>query len=156
MADQFEPFGEMLRRYREAAGQSQEELAERADLTKNAIGALERGERRRPYPDTIRRLAAALGLPDAERAALAAAARGGAVQPSQAPPTAPAIPPAPGLPRYLEPLIGRERETEALLHLLGEGEVRLLTLTGPGGVGKTRLAGELARAALDIFPDGVA
>ena len=146
----------MLRRYREAAGQSQEELAARADLTKNAIGALERGERRRPYPDTIRRLAAALGLSDAAREALAAAARGGVVRPSQAPPAVPATPQPLDVPAYLEPLIGRERETATLLHMLGQPEVRLLTLTGPGGVGKTRLAGELAWAALGIFPDGVA
>ena len=146
----------MLRRYREAAGQSQEELAARADLTKNAIGALERGERRRPYPDTIRRLAAALGLSDAAREALAAAARRGIARPFQAPPAVPATPQPPEVPAYLEPMIGREQEAETLLHLLGQSAVRLITITGPGGVGKTRLASELARAALGIFPDGVA
>jgi transcriptional regulator with XRE-family HTH domain len=65
-------FGEQLRRYREAVGLSQEELAERAALTANAIGALERGERGRPYPDTVRRLADALGLDEAQRAELIA------------------------------------------------------------------------------------
>src|SRR3712207_6389594 len=135
----------MLRRYREAAGQSQEELAARADLTKNAIGALERGERRRPYPDTIRRLAAALGLSDMAREALAAAARGGNARPPHAPPAAPAIPQPSEAPAYLERLIGREQETDTLLHLLEQPEARLITLTGPGGVGKTRLASELAR-----------
>jgi transcriptional regulator with XRE-family HTH domain len=57
-----ETFGGVLRRFRERAGLSQEELAERAGLTANAIGALERGERQRPYPQTVRQLADALAL----------------------------------------------------------------------------------------------
>ena len=68
-------FATRLRRFRDAAGLTQEELAERAGLTVNAIGALERGERRRPYPHTVRVLGDALGLDDTERAELAAAAR---------------------------------------------------------------------------------
>ena len=55
-------FGRQLRARREAASLSQEELAERANLTAKAIGALERGERRRPYPNTVRALCAALDL----------------------------------------------------------------------------------------------
>ncbi len=43
-------FGEQLRRYRELAGLTQEQLAEKAGLTPKAVGALERGERRQPYP----------------------------------------------------------------------------------------------------------
>jgi len=45
----FASFGEQLRRHREAAGLTQEELAERASLTAKGISALERGERQRPY-----------------------------------------------------------------------------------------------------------
>lgn len=63
-------FGEQLRRLREAAGLTQEELAARANLTANAISALERGERRQPYPHTVRALADALELPEDERATL--------------------------------------------------------------------------------------
>ena len=66
------PFRALLRRYRELAGLTQEALAERAGLTANAIGALERGERQRPYPHTIRALADALNLSDTERATLIA------------------------------------------------------------------------------------
>src|SRR5688572_28335904 len=77
LAGQQERFGERLRLHREAAGFSQEELAERAGLSANAISALERGERKRPYPDTLRRLAEALGLSDAARSALAATLRCG-------------------------------------------------------------------------------
>ena len=65
-------FGAQLRRYREAAGLSQEELAERASLTAAAVGALERGERRRPYPHTVQVLATALDLDGDRRAALIA------------------------------------------------------------------------------------
>ena len=63
----------MLRRLRESRSLTQEELAERAGLTAKAIGALERGERRRPYPHTVRSLADGLALDDDERSALVAA-----------------------------------------------------------------------------------
>ena len=56
------PFGERLRRLRVAAGLSQEALAERAGLSTQAIGALETGKRRRPYPHTVAALAEALDL----------------------------------------------------------------------------------------------
>ena len=70
--EQESTFGARLRRLREAAGLTQEELAERAGLSRNAISSLERGERKRPYPHTVRSLAEALGLSEDERAALLA------------------------------------------------------------------------------------
>ncbi|HYO35554.1 MAG TPA: helix-turn-helix transcriptional regulator, partial [Geodermatophilus sp.] len=63
---------DLLRRWRRRAALSQEELAARAGLTAKAVSALERGERRRPHPHTLRALAAALELDDADRAALTA------------------------------------------------------------------------------------
>src|SRR5215467_7662554 len=68
-------FGALLRRYRQAAGFSQEELAERAHLSREAISTLERGTRRAPRQETIDLLAEALSLGETERAALEAAAR---------------------------------------------------------------------------------
>lgn len=79
--------GALLRALREAAGLSQEELAERAGLSPHAISALERGTRTRPYPHTLRSLASALDLDDDQRAELLAAvpARAARVPADQAP-----------------------------------------------------------------------
>ncbi|RBY83291.1 helix-turn-helix domain-containing protein [Blastococcus sp. TF02A-26] len=137
------PFAERLRRLREAAALTQEELADRAGLTAKAIGALERGERRRPYPHTVRALADALALDEAARAALS-----GAVRPVEDAPAAP-------LPRPPVALVGRETERAEVVDLLRDGGTRLLTLTGPGGVGKTSLALDVAHTLAPDLPDGV-
>src|SRR5262249_53181424 len=60
------------------------------------------------------------------------------------------------LPSPLTPLVGREREVAAVGALLRDEGVRLVTLTGPAGVGKTRLAIEVANRVADAFPDRVA
>jgi predicted ATPase/DNA-binding CsgD family transcriptional regulator len=59
------------------------------------------------------------------------------------------------VPMPLTPLIGRNREQEAVCALLASSAVRLVTLTGTGGVGKTRLALSIADAMQDMFADGV-
>src|SRR5512132_3433161 len=78
-------FGQLLQHYRLAAGLSQEELAERAALSKRGISDLERGVRRAPYPATVRRLAAALDLTDHERVQLVDVAHAGSTQVTAAP-----------------------------------------------------------------------
>jgi excisionase family DNA binding protein len=62
---------------------------------------------------------------------------------------------SPSLPQRLSPFVGRAADVAAVVARLQEPAVRLLTLTGPGGIGKTRLALEVAEAARDQFPDGV-
>ncbi len=104
--------------------------------------------------DTCRRaLAAELGLePTAETCALAAQIRAGA--PITPPPDAAPIPP-PDLPLPLTPFIGRESELALLTERLEDPQTRLVTLTGPGGIGKTRLALQAALALAEQFADGV-
>ena len=68
-------FGELLRSYRSSANLTQEDLAGRTGLTPQAIGLLERGERRRPHKHTVVQLAKALGLTGQDLARFEGAAR---------------------------------------------------------------------------------
>ena len=59
------------------------------------------------------------------------------------------------LPASVDTLLGRDADVAALASLLGDERTRLMTVTGPGGIGKTRVAVESARAVADRFPGGV-
>ena len=107
------------------------------------VSALERGERRRPHVETVRALSAALDLTGVTRDALFASAR--------APARNAVVDELSGvsLPLALTALLGRDADLQTLRHWLADPAARLITLVGPGGVGKTRLALEIARATAE-------
>ena len=133
-------FGAQLKALREAAGFTQEELATIAGLSVHAVSALERGERRRPHVETMRSLSAAFDLTGATRDAFLESAR--------TPAQATAVDELTGVSLPVPPtvLLGRDADVQTLRQWLADPAARLITLLGPGGVGKTRLALELARA----------
>src|SRR3954470_20298403 len=130
-------FGAQLKALREAAGFTQEELATIAGISVHGVSALERGERRRPHVETVRAISAALDLTGATRDALLRSARtpvDGAADELG----------SPSLPLRLTTLLGRDADLQILRVWLADPVGRLITLTGPGGAGKTRLALEIA------------
>jgi predicted ATPase/DNA-binding XRE family transcriptional regulator len=139
MATEAAAFGATLRRHRIAAGLTQEELAERAGLSARGIQDLERGARRSPHAATVRRLSEALGQVDLDGLA--------------GPEPPPAIGRASSLPIALSSVVGREHDLREVIARLRRA--RLVTLTGPGGIGKTRLSLEVATALAPDYEDGV-
>ena len=142
-------FGDLLRRHRATAGVTQEDLANRTGLTPQAIGLLERGKRRHPHAYTVQKLAEALELDGRDLSEFEAAARRSTTPRSRDHASVYRVPTPP------TSLVGREHEAATIATLLRKEDVRLLTLIGPGGVGKTRLAIEVARQSREAFADGV-
>jgi len=133
-------FGAQLKALRAAAGFTQEELATISGLSVHAVSALERGQRRRPHVETVRALLAALDLTGSTRDALVASAR--APEHHAAGDELRGV----SLPLALTAFLGRDSEMQTLRPWLADPAARLITLTGPGGAGKTRLALQLGRA----------
>ncbi len=134
-------FGAQLKGLREAAGFTQEELATIAGLSVHAVSSLERGQRRRPQVDTVRALAGALELDNDARDALFESSRTTASDTVVEELTG-------GLPLAPTDLIGRDEALQTLQHWLTQPSFRLITLTGPGGAGKSRLALEVAHTVV--------
>src|SRR4051812_2236500 len=138
-------FSTFLRQRRRDLDLTRTELARRVGCSPDTIKKLEEGERR-PSKELAELLADHLQIDSATRVTfvLRARARGGIgeVGPSN-------------LPAPLTSFVGRESETEHIVSLLRRGDVRLLTLMGPPGVGKSRLALHAGDQLRNVFPDGV-
>ena len=151
-------FGAWVRKRRRALDLTQAKLGALAACTESAIRKIEADERR-PSRRIAERLADALKVPPAERAKFVETARGeGRVERLEAleemrEDERPA-PLAGNLPQATPQLIGRERELELIGQRLQDPACRLLTVLGPGGIGKTQLALAAAARAAPAFADG--
>jgi predicted ATPase/transcriptional regulator with XRE-family HTH domain len=163
--DQFGTFGQLLRFLRQRAGLTQRELSIAVGYSESQISRLEQNQRAPDHAALAARFLPALHV-DKEPNWAARLLELGAASHAEGQPDEPApaadIPLSPhNLPAQLTSFIGRERELAEIKQLLAPdfsdmgGEVRLLTLTGHGGTGKTRLALQAATALLMSFTDGV-
>src|SRR5512135_1763447 len=154
-----ETFGEWLRQQRSLRRLTREEFASRVGCSVSALQKIEYGERR-PSAQIAELMANCLDIPPGERSTFVRVARGelrvDRLSPESKPVTRTNITaPKTNLPVIPTPLIGRGREVAELSQLLRDPQCRLLTLVGPGGIGKTRLAIETASNLQDAFADGV-
>lgn len=155
-------FGAWIKRRRKALDLTQEELALKVGCSASAIFKIESDERR-PSRQIAELLATQLEVPVEQHALFLKIARqekvadylDGIPQPGNY-----SSPPSPltkhnNLPVFPTPFVGREHELEIIVLQLLNPACRLMTLTGPGGIGKTRLAVEVARRMENEYPDGV-
>ncbi len=142
-------FGVWVRQRRKALGMTRQALADRVACALITIEKIEIGERR-PSDEVAQVLATALRIPPAERETFVAFARGNVQSLDSCEPLLCLIPN--NLPAGSPALIGRETEIDHISRCLAQGDGRLLTLVGPGGVGKTVLAVRVAeRFAVGAF-----
>ena len=158
-------FGEWLRQRREELGLTRKEFARRVGCSVSTLRKIEDSERH-PSVQIAELIANCLDIPPAEHSTFVKVARGELGVDRLSPvsklvgdpnisPASIASAPRSNLPALPTPLIGRQREMEELNRLLRDPQCRLLTLVGPGGIGKTRLAIEAASHMQEVFAEGV-
>jgi transcriptional regulator with XRE-family HTH domain len=156
-------FGAWLRRRRRALDLTREELAQRVSCSVSAVRRMEADELR-PSKQLAEALAATLEIAPSDRSTFVRFARdtpGADTMRLPIPTVSLQLPASPAIVRSTLPvqptsLIGREQEVASVCALLRRSDIRLLTLIGSGGIGKTRLALQVASELLDDFADGVA
>ena len=144
-------FGEWLRKQRRALDLSRQALADQVGCAEITLRRIETGTLK-PSRELALLLLEKIGVPQMEREDWIRFARGQSGMPSQA---APISKPAPrtNLPASLTSFIGREKEQAETIRLITKH--RLVTLIGPGGIGKTRLSLKVGDQLLEKYPDGV-
>jgi transcriptional regulator with XRE-family HTH domain len=154
-------FGEWLKQRRERLHLTQRELATAVHCSVPMIKKIEADERR-PSAELAKLLAITLEVPTSEQEIFIQVARGECpvdllwrVQDEAATFASPFLAPLP-LPRAATPFVGRADELQEIARRLAHPDCHLLTLVGPGGIGKTRLALTAAQAQQDAFAEGVA
>lgn len=150
-------FGEWLKRRRNAAGLTQAQLARQIHCSTSALRKFE-AELRHPSASVVEELAKKFDIPQSERSSFLAFARGNWQELSGGQEDSPwqashqRSSPRTNLPASTTSFIGREKQQEEIIHLIRKS--RLVTLTGAGGIGKSRLSLETASSLLGEFPDG--
>ncbi|HEY3312793.1 MAG TPA: helix-turn-helix domain-containing protein [Anaerolineales bacterium] len=152
-------FGYWLRLKRKAHDLTRALLAERVSCSAATIRKIE-DEERRPSAQIVERLADVFNIPQTERSEFLLFARGHSqsapsTEEEKAPWRAASISNRSNLPATTTSLVGRRKEIADVQQYLLKPDIRLVTLMGPPGIGKTRLSIEAARTALPHFPDGV-
>ncbi|MFZ5879944.1 MAG: ATP-binding protein [Chloroflexota bacterium] len=154
--ESFETFGELLRYLRERVHLSQRDLAAQAGYHYSYISYLENNARIPDLAVIKARFIPALDLRYEEawvERLLELASKAQKSPSGKAPPSSEALPLSPGL-SNLTPMVGRKSEAAAVQASLLEPGIRVVTLLGPPGVGKTRLAQHVAEQLASRFQDG--
>jgi predicted ATPase/transcriptional regulator with XRE-family HTH domain len=152
-------FGEWLSKRRKSLGLTQKQLASQIHCATITIRKIE-AEQRMPSLQIAEKLAIILNIPDNEQKRFLDFARGDWRSASNSEQanfpwnTNPSLSFFP-IPTPLTPLIGREQELSTIINYFLDADIRLVTISGPPGIGKTRLSQDVGRGLLAYFPDGV-